>query len=82
MRNDALQHGIRTSTRTAIIGMGGCVILALVLVCVFLQPGSRVYRCDDFGSYEEMRDAFIRGATYLDADHDGKPCEVRFPNQK
>jgi hypothetical protein len=48
-----------------------------IMVTGVLIPGEALakYRCSDFSSCEEAMKAHKAGATYLDSDGDGVPCE-------
>ena len=50
---------------------------AAILVTAVLIPGEALakYRCSGFSSCEEAMKALKAGATYLDRDGDGVPCE-------
>ena len=50
---------------------------AAILVTAVLIPGEALakYRCSNFSTCEEAMKAFKAGATYLDGDGDGVPCE-------
>jgi hypothetical protein len=50
---------------------------AAILVTAVLIPGEALakYRCSDFSTCEEAMKALKAGATYLDRDGDGVPCE-------
>jgi hypothetical protein len=49
-----------------------------ILITAVLIPGVALakYRCSDFSSCEEAIKALKAGATYLDRDGDGVPCET------
>jgi hypothetical protein len=49
-----------------------------ILVTGVLIPGEAFakYRCSDFSSCEEAMKKLKAGATYLDRDGDGVPCET------
>ncbi len=60
--------------------------LVIVVLLVFLlggtvyavsQPKGRV-RCSDFGWYNDALRAHSGGATWLDRDNDGIPCEALY----
>lgn len=53
-------------------------LLGLVVVDQYLQPKGRV-SCADFGSYADIMNAYNHGATYLDRNGDGIPCNSRKP---
>lgn len=64
---------------TAISWILGSLVFALALVVVWqvLSPQGRV-SCGDFLSLGDARDAYRKGAYWLDGDKDGIPCESLF----
>lgn len=63
-------------THFLIVVILGAIIFGLFLVTVdlALQPKGRV-SCADFGSYNDALRAYSAGASWLDKDGDGIPCE-------
>lgn len=60
-----------------------CIVICLILGLVFtivvfvLQPKGRT-TCASFGSYNDALRAYSAGATWLDHDGDGIPCEALY----
>ena len=63
----------KSMKRTIAIIIGATAISATGV----LIPGGALakYRCSDFSTCEEAMKEFKAGATYLDRDGDGVPCE-------
>lgn len=63
------------------IGFTVAVCACIVVVTWFLSQPKGTLTCESFGSYDQMYQAYNAGALNLDRDHDGCPCEARFPHQ-
>lgn len=57
--------------------VGAICVLAIFLAWANLQPKGRV-SCLDFSSYNDALRAYSAGATWLDRDGDGIPCEALY----
>lgn len=57
------------------------IVCFSAVVLLALQPKGRV-SCADFGSYTDALAAYRRGATWLDANHNGTPCEALYKNYR
>lgn len=72
----------KTYSMTSIVFLLGALIfgLCVVIAGAHLAPKGRV-SCASFSTWEDARGAYVLGATWLDGDADGVPCErLKNPN--
>lgn len=82
-KHEHIEYANKILTKAALGSMCLAALIGAAFVILAFQPGVRIVRCADLGSYEDAVFFFKHlHLVDLDGDGDGIPCENLYNKQK